>query len=227
MGKRPIDRALMLLAAACPNSSSDALAGLSISQRDASLLELRICAFGSELDGLVICPRCGDRLEMNLDTSAMRSASTLVPVPEVALTIQGMELCLRPPTSDDLRAVADLEMDAMQKQLVERCLVEARYDNHAVSASQLPPEVLDGVMDGMADADPRLDPQVDIACPVCGHRWQEMFDIVSFFWTEIDAWARRVLSEVHTLAAAYGWKESDILALSPARRQLYLEMVGV
>ena len=54
-----------------------------------------------------------------------------------------------------------------------------------------------------------------------------MFDIVSFFWAEIDAWARRVLREVNVLARAYGWRESDILALSPVRRQIYLSMVQV
>ncbi|HSB10234.1 MAG TPA: phage baseplate protein, partial [Blastocatellia bacterium] len=31
---------------------------------------------------------------------------------------------------------------------------------------------------------------------------------------------------VHTLASAYGWRESDILNLSPWRRQLYLTLVN-
>jgi hypothetical protein len=31
--------------------------------------------------------------------------------------------------------------------------------------------------------------------------------------------------EVHLLASAYGWRESDILAMTPWRRQLYLELV--
>jgi len=34
------------------------------------------------------------------------------------------------------------------------------------------------------------------------------------------------LSDVHTLARAYGWRERDILTLSPTRRQFYLNMVG-
>jgi hypothetical protein len=34
------------------------------------------------------------------------------------------------------------------------------------------------------------------------------------------------LREVHTLAWAYGWREADILAMSPARRQFYIELVG-
>jgi hypothetical protein len=34
-----------------------------------------------------------------------------------------------------------------------------------------------------------------------------------------------VLREVHILASAYGWREDDILAMSPARRRIYLEML--
>ena len=61
-------------------------------------------------------------------------------------------------------------------------------------------------------------------CPECGHRWHATFDIVSFFWSEIDAWAYRTLHQVHRLASAYGWREADILAMSPWRRQFYLSL---
>jgi hypothetical protein len=37
--------------------------------------------------------------------------------------------------------------------------------------------------------------------------------------------ARRLLIEVHSLASAYGWSETDILSMSEPRRALYLEMV--
>jgi hypothetical protein len=49
---------------------------------------------------------------------------------------------------------------------------------------------------------------------------------MSFFWNEIEAWACRVLHDVHTLAGAYGWSEREVLRLSPTRRQMYLEMVS-
>jgi hypothetical protein len=49
---------------------------------------------------------------------------------------------------------------------------------------------------------------------------------VTFFWSEISAEARRLLLEVHNLASAYGWSESDILSMSALRRRYYLEMIG-
>ena len=82
------------------------------------------------------------------------------------------------------------------------------------------------VSDGMEEMDPQGDILLDISCISCGHSWKIVFDIVTFFWTEIDAWAHRILREVHDLAKAYGWREADILAMSPWRRQIYLEMVG-
>ena len=78
----------------------------------------------------------------------------------------------------------------------------------------------------MAQADPQADVQLALSCPVCGHKWQTAFDIVSFFWSEINAWAARILREVHILAWGYGWREADILALRPWRREVYLEMVS-
>jgi hypothetical protein len=53
-----------------------------------------------------------------------------------------------------------------------------------------------------------------------------MFDIVPYLWTEINAWAMRLLREIHSLATAYGWREADILAMSAVRRHWYLEMIG-
>jgi hypothetical protein len=53
-----------------------------------------------------------------------------------------------------------------------------------------------------------------------------LFDMPAYFWSEIQMGARRLLQEVHALASAYGWRESEILMLSAARRRAYLEMVG-
>jgi hypothetical protein len=77
----------------------------------------------------------------------------------------------------------------------------------------------------MQEHDPGADVRIGLSCPACQHGWTLGFDIVSFIWGEIEDWAQRLLADVHVLAQAYGWSERDILALSPTRRQLYLEMV--
>jgi hypothetical protein len=50
--------------------------------------------------------------------------------------------------------------------------------------------------------------------------------IASYLWGEIDDWARRVLRDIHVLASAYGWRESDILDMNARRRETYLQMLG-
>ena len=91
---------------------------------------------------------------------------------------------------------------------------------------RLPAAVLQAVAAAMAAADPQGDVELALRCPACGHVWPAAFDIGSFFWAEVDAWARVLLSEIHTLASAYGWREADVLALSPWRRRCYLELIG-
>jgi len=100
-------------------------------------------------------------------------------------------------------------------------------DAEPVFAGDLPEDVVREVVERMAALDPQADTRINLSCPDCQYRWSEVFDVVSFFWTEIDAWARRLLRDVNVLARAYGWREHDILALSPMRRQLYLAMAQV
>jgi hypothetical protein len=66
----------------------------------------------------------------------------------------------------------------------------------------------------------------ELTCDACGTRSSSAFDIRTFFWRELAARARHILLGVHELARAYGWRESEVLSLSPTRRQRYLELVG-
>jgi hypothetical protein len=78
----------------------------------------------------------------------------------------------------------------------------------------------------MAELDPQSDVELSLSCPNCGHAWRAPLDIASYFWSEVEAWAQRLLLEVHQLARGYGWSERDILAMSARRRRAYLEMLA-
>lgn len=229
----PVQRVLTLLAAAHPGTPPESLSELSIGQRDARLLLLREWTFGAQLMGLATCPRCGVCLEMSLNTSDIRALAPPVKGEheeargEFSLSVAEYEVSYRLPNSIDLAVTADQgDVAAVRDRLLERCLLVVRHNGVEAPTAQLPAPVVDAVIERMAQADPQADVHLALTCPACGHQWQAAFDIVSFFWSEIDAWAHRVLSEVHTLASAYGWREDDILAMSPRRRQLYLEMVS-
>lgn len=227
-GRAPAEQALVLLTAACPDLLPDELAGLSIGQRDARLLTLREWMFGPHLEGLVICPACVERLELDLRTTDLHIGGK--PAGEsgpLSLEAGGYTVQFRLPDSTDLIAnVQDEDVTVLRRHVLERCLLSIRRGEKDVPLAQLPEDVIGAVVAKMAEADPQTDIVFSITCPACGHAWQALFDIVSFFWREVTNWSSRLLYEVHLLASAYGWREADILAMSPWRRQCYLEMAG-
>jgi hypothetical protein len=225
LSQPPLTRSLALLSAAT-SEEQERLALLGVGERDARLLSLRELTFGPRLVSIADCPGCGERLEMSFEVAELRVAPS--PAQETyALSRDGHEVLFRLPNTLDLAALAPgADAAAARRQLLERCLLSARRGDEEVAAADLPPEVLEAVAERMGEADPQGDVQLALACAACGHGWQESFDIGQFLWAEVHAWATRVLGEVHKLARAYGWRESDILALSPVRRQFYLDMIG-
>jgi uncharacterized protein (UPF0212 family) len=225
LAQTPAQWALALLAAACPDEAADALEQLSIGARDGRLLTLREWTFGPQLACLAACPQCGEKLDLAFTVADIRA----IPAGETAehtLTLEGYDIQFRLPNSLDATAVLnDQDTAANQRLLFQRCLLAAHNDDEVVTADALPDAVVEAVISQMAEADPQADTQLVLDCPACGHHWSAAFDIVTFFWAEINTWAYRALHEVHLLATAYGWHEADILAQSPWRRQVYLAMV--
>jgi hypothetical protein len=224
LAAHPSERALAILSAACPECSPAVLARVSIGRRDVGLLTVREWAFGPELAVLADCPQCHQSLETMLRTDDLRAPGETPVDEESSMTSGGYALRCRPPNTTDLLACAGQDPEAIRRRLFACCVIEALRDDEPVSAEDLPEEIMHGAIERIAASDPQADMRIDLTCPECRHGWSETFDIASFFWTEIDAWAQRLLRDVNALARAYGWREQDILALSPTRRQMYLAM---
>jgi hypothetical protein len=219
----PTWRALALLSEACPDRDAESLSHLTIGQRDGLLLRLREWTFGPQVTALAACSGCGEQIELSFGSADLHGPE---PEPEASVAVNGFTLRLRPPNTSDLTAASHPDLAVARVQLLERCLLAARHLDTPVEAAQLPAAVLDAAERRLAEADPQADIALAVECPACGARRAAAFDIVSYFWREIEAWAVRVLRDVHALATAYGWSEREILALSPLRRQCYLDLVG-
>jgi hypothetical protein len=216
LGQRPAERALTLLAAASPGTPPDALTALSVGRRDAVLLAIRERNFGPSVTGLADCPNCSEPLELTFDMSEIVAPPASVSTESL---IAG-NVRFRLPDSLDLLALGGCaDVPSARALLLRRCVIDRDADS-------LGEDDVDAVVQAMAEADPQADVQLDLSCPACRHQWFAVFDIASFLWTEVNAWAHRTLQDVHRLAVAYGWREPDILALSPWRRQVYLEMAN-
>ena len=226
LGETRWRRALPMLAASS-DSTLEGVAGLSVGERDRRLLKLREWVFGSELGSIADCANCGERLEWSIETTnllAERNSSRV----EATFARDDYEIAFRLPNTLDLEAVAQsIDAETGRNVLLQRCVTLVLQNGVEVGPEVLPQALTEELAQRMAEVDPQADMQMDLACPACGHSWQALFDIESFFWTELHAWAQRILSEVHLLACAYGWREKDILELSAWRRQFYLGMVAV
>src|SRR5207237_8695441 len=93
------------------------------------------------------------------------------------------------------------------------------------TGAKLPETVIADLARRLAEYDSDAEVLIDLSCPLCECKYQLPFEIASFFHMEIGAHAQRLLAEVHVLAAAYGWREAEILAMSARRRQSYIEML--
>jgi hypothetical protein len=218
----PIDRALMLWAA---GSGATNLAMRSIGDRDRSLLGLHAAMFGPAIDAVVNCPSCGATVEIQLDAAALAASP---PAPEaIAVRAGRTHITFRAPTSADIAAIGWTDDEvAVRDRLARRCVVSARRGVTEVDPATLSAETLERIEEAIAAVEPGAAISMELRCAACDHAWEATFDAGGFLWQEIDVLARGLASDVHTLAASYGWSESDILALSPTRRRLYVEVVS-
>ncbi len=231
--KHPIDRALLLLALALPAFSPALLSSLTIGQRNRALLMLRQKTLGTSATCFAQCPNCGEKLEFTLDLSEMSSTEVEALIepgehsePMHTLSVDAFTLIFRIPTSTDLASIIRaVDVQEGRHLLIERCVVQITQDDQPVDVENLPEEVLQALSEAVIEHDPVAEIEYALVCPECQERWTTLFDIVSFFWEELGALAKRLLRDVHVIASAYGWRESDILALSSARRQYYLELI--
>lgn len=227
-GKPYLEQAMLLLTAALPHVDRDQLADLTIGQRDAVLLALREKTLGPTLQMYDRCAQCSESLEFTVSTSDIRMMEISEEKPaERELRRSGYVVRYRLPDSWDLAFVRELgDVARARSQLLQKCILEARYDETAIWPEDLPHEVVIALTEQMEEDDPQADIQFNVRCPTCGFTWQTIFDIVPYLWTEISVAAQRLLIDVHALACAYGWDQDDILAMSAARRRFYLEIVG-
>jgi hypothetical protein len=223
----PAERAVAALAAVLPEASRDELHQLTLGECNSRLLDLREQVFGSQLNASSDCPNCGVRLEFNLNTRAFPRAPKAEALDrEFELESDRYWVRFRLLNIEDLNLAGAVgDVTSARRLLVKRCIVAARHLNRVVTAEELPDSVIAELAARLPECDPEAEALINLSCPSCNLEFQLPFDVASFFSSEIEAEARRLLREVHTLALSYGWPEADILGMSAIRRQSYLDQL--
>jgi hypothetical protein len=227
LGRNSLERAQIVLQAARESPGDPDPGKLPLGERDARLLTLREWTFGSEVTALSRCHKCKEELELTFQVSDLRLPTTLPPQ-ELNFVAGDYEIKFRLPTSGDLALVSSEAGNggSIRNALLARCVSDARHGSDPIATEALPEFVVEELSARMSEADPQAEIELSLHCDSCGEHWNEVFDVESFFWTEIQAWAVRLLQEVHQLAASYGWSEADIVAMSATRRSAYLSMIS-
>lgn len=214
-----LDRTLAMLRLAGSENPEQ----FTVGESDRHLLELRELMFGSEINALAHCPQCECALEMNFKIADVRAEKRASDCGSV-VSDGTYEASFRLLTLADLKSLQGATPERLQQSLLQRCLLDPRQGGEAVEAEELPESFIQMLSERMGQADPQAEVSLRLECFACHHQWMGNFDVESFFWAEIQAWVGRMLNEVHQLAAAYGWSEQQILALSPLRRHVYLNL---
>jgi len=221
-------RGLYLLGGSEAALGDEALLCLPLGRRDMLLLRLHARLFGRRLDSVAPCPACGAVVEAGFDADALLveqgDTATTTGVFELQSATHGLLVRFRPVDCGDLLALQHCaDVAQARRLLLERCVIEAANLGDGEPVADLPDALQAELAEAMAAADPQADLQLAFHCPECGHDWEPAFDIARFLWQELHAWALRLLRDVDTLARHYHWSEADILAMTPRRRQAYLE----
>lgn len=196
-------------------SAAEPAETLPIGRRDRALIELRARLFGADMQCTTDCPDCGERIELSFDLD------TLGPAPAVEtprVVCDGIEIRLRPPTTQDLLGVLPRPAETRATALVQRCALDP-------CPEPLPPTLVEDASAALAEADPDAEIELATECPACGSGHALTFDIGTCLWDDVTRAVRRLLREVHHLATAYGWSEAEVLAV-PRRRRLEYMMLG-
>jgi hypothetical protein len=226
LGGSPAARADLLLASAVANRRDDGpgedLEDWSVGRRDRALLE-HYCPPRAVLDAVADCPSCGSVLDVAVDTRALVADSSADPV---TVGVGDHEVVVRALTVGDLRSLpVGASPEPLRSALLDRCVVRATCAGREIPPRELPAVVVDRIESALDELDPGGDLEVVLTCGDCGKTWAETLDPVRFAWSALESSARRLATDVHHLARAYGWSEQDILALSAFRRHLYVTAV--
>ena len=223
--KHDIDRAVALLRLSDPSTPAEKLSLLPVGARDAQLMRLRSRHFGDQFEMTVNCPKCETSLEFEMGMDALLQDSPAATGAPIAFTDGTVEYRL--PNSQDMAAISALTDPTIARQaLLGRCLRARNHAGESVHPSAISSEVIDQVLERWAKEDPQADITFKLKCPSCSYKWRSVFDILSYFWRELEIYSHRLQDEVHQIATHYGWAEHTILVMTPERRKRYIDLIG-
>lgn len=186
-----------------------------VGRTNARLLRLHQELAGSTLEGTVGCPSCAAVVELRVDCEEMLASQPEPPMRAAPLVTVNGSVTWRPVSYDDLAVAAEAEDDGLAvAEVLSRCV-----------DGEVAEQLRASLCAAMTEVDPLAEIEVELACPECEEPVHALLDVLDFTWAQLVAKAQTLLLEVDVIARAYSWSEAEILALPPARRRRFVELV--
>jgi hypothetical protein len=207
--------------------SDDEIWHWSLKDRLQALLVIVVATQGQRLRLQVRCvqPGCRELMEIELDLadfsqSGQPTTLSFQPTPET-------ELQLRLPNGCDQlywlsnNGAVDNSFAKMAATLVTQVNGETPPEGW-----QVPDAWLDLIGAELEQHDTLMTIEIETTCPACLQNMQLDLDIEKHLLSFLAGEQKRLLNQIHQLASAYHWSETDIVALTCQRRHYYTTRIN-
>lgn len=195
-----------------------------LDERLQALAAIVTASRGSNVTLTVRCPHveCHETIEIDVDLAVLEpSAEAIASCHPEAET----EVRLRLPTGAD-----QLDWLAKRHRLspavdMATSLVTSINGEAPPRGWRAPETWLESIAAELAEHDCSLPAGSGVVCPACGQTVPLEIDIEGNLIALLATEQRRLLQDVHRIAAAYHWSEPEIVSLPRRRREFYLECI--
>ena len=240
-GRLPIERISALLARCVTHlggsecDGSEQIRSLPMGDREALLLHIRRLTFGDRIPCTLHCPSCAALMDFELQAHELLLSAEQHPEQYHEEPFRAGDATLRVrfrvPCGADLEPAIHAQRTASEaaSSVLNRCVEWVRREyapgDENLPAAQWPPQLAEQIAARISALDPQAEIILQLRCPACGHEFSSLFDVGDYFLRELAAAERQLYYDVHRLALAYHWSETEILNMTPRKRKLYLELL--
>lgn len=212
------------------NDYADVARRLTVGDRIALLLHLRRIAFGNTLACVLSCPKCSEKMSLDLQVLDLIQPSVSEPRSEYVTGVDGFKLKIRPVTGADLESLfyyGNKDDDKNKKQFkAERLVRSCIVSSDPVLPDRLDDDLVSAISAKLEEVDLQAVTILDLVCPECKHKFQTVFNAEDFVYSELGAREERIEKDIHWLAFNYHWSEDSILSLSIRKRKRYVDLIN-
>lgn len=213
---------------------------LTASDRDRLLATIYERVFGDRIENTLTCTACGKPFDLHFSLRELTesvysrvslderlSSEKLTMLPDGRFetsdgigtkTLEGsliVPITFRLPTGADEIELAGLPPEEASLLLLSRCMQGNTFPDNGSRGFE---EMLD-------DLAPIMDIELTAFCAECGHVHTIEFDIQSYLLGAFLGERRRLMREVHRIAAFYGWSLDEILTLERSERRQLVDLI--